>query len=367
MADSMPPTDDILLEVQDLKVHFPVRRSTGMARSAQAVRAVDGVTLSIRRGETLGLVGESGSGKTTLGRAVLRAVEPTSGRVILHRDGATIDVTALNRRGLREVWQHMQMVFQDPYASLNPRMTVRDIIGEPLTANRLARGKALEHRVADIAARCGLGIEHLGRYPHAFSGGQRQRIAIARALVLQPEFVVCDEPVSALDVSIQAQILNLLRALQRELGPTYLFISHDLAAVAYASDRVAVMYLGQIVELAPTEDLYYRPRHPYTEALMAAIPLADPEAKVRPAPLAGERPDPSDPPPGCRFHTRCRYADALCRQAQPVLTEHAPGHFSACHYAGTLRLAGAFIQDDSAGRPAVPFQSQPEEGKSVVS
>jgi len=354
MADARPvaASDGVLLEVRDLKVHFPLGHSRMLARSGGAVRAVDCVTLQIRRGETLGLVGESGSGKTTFGRAVLRAIEPTAGRVIFHHGGTAIDVTALDRRGLRRVWQHMQMVFQDPYASLNPRMTVRDIIGEPLVAHRLARGKALEQRVVDIAGRCGLGIEHLGRYPHAFSGGQRQRIAIARALVLQPEFVVCDEPVSALDVSIQAQILNLLRALQRELGPAYLFISHDLAAVAYASDRVAVMYLGEVVELAPTEELYYRPKHPYTEALMAAIPAADPDAPTRPAPLAGERPDPADPPPGCRFHTRCRYADDLCRHVPPVLTEQAPGHFTACHYAGRLRLAGAFDQAASTRGPA---------------
>jgi ABC-type oligopeptide transport system ATPase subunit len=310
----MPLFDDVLVEVQDLRVYFPVHRSTALGRQPAAVRAVDGVSLRIRRGETLGLVGESGSGKTTLGRAVLRAVEPTAGRVVLHRRDGAVDVTALDRRGLRSIWQHMQMVFQDPYASLNPRMTVRDIIGEPLIANRLARGPELERRIVDIAGRCGVAAEQLSRYPHAFSGGQRQRIAIARALILQPEFVVCDEPVSALDVSIQAQILNLLRALQRELGPAYLFISHDLAAVAYASDRVAVMYLGQIVELAPTEELYYRP-------------------------------DPANPPPGCRFNTRCAYATAVCRQTPPPLTELAPGHFAACHHASTLQLVGAFAQE----------------------
>ena len=361
MADAIPIASaaGALLEVDDLKVHFPLSPQHILGQSTGAVRAVDGVTLRIRRGETLGLVGESGSGKTTLGRAVLRAVNPTAGRVLFHHEGRAVDVTALDRRGLRAVWQHMQMVFQDPYASLNPRMTVRDIIGEPLVANRLARGKALEQRVAEIATRCGLAPEHLGRYPHAFSGGQRQRIAIARALVLQPAFVVCDEPVSALDVSIQAQILNLLRALQRELGPAYLFISHDLAAVAYASDRVAVMYLGQIVELAPTEELYYRPKHPYTEALMAAIPVADPDAARRPAPLAGERPDPANPPPGCRFHTRCRYADAVCRQVVPSLTEQSPGHLAACHHAGRLRLAGAFEQAEA---PPSPSQLRAIEG-----
>ncbi|HEX6665602.1 MAG TPA: ATP-binding cassette domain-containing protein [Solirubrobacterales bacterium] len=284
MADARPITaaDGVLLEVRDLKVHFPAAHSRMLARSGGAVRAVDGVTLQIRRGETLGLVGESGSGKTTFGRAVLRAIEPTSGRVIFHHGAAPIDVTALNRRGLRSVWQHMQMVFQDPYASLNPRMTVRDLIGEPLVAHRLARGKALEQRVADIAGRCGLGIEHLGRYPHAFSGGQRQRIAIARALVLQPEFVVCDEPVSALDVSIQAQIVNLLDDLQDELGLTYLFVAHDIGVVRHISDQIAVMNDGKIVEQGSADQVCERPTDPYTKKLLAAVPIPDPrESRAR--------------------------------------------------------------------------------------
>jgi peptide/nickel transport system ATP-binding protein len=341
MDDLFSAPGPLLLEIEDLKVYFPLGRNVSLGHTGGAVRAVDGVSLQIRRGETLGLVGESGSGKTTFGRAVLRAVEPTAGKIVQHRNGEKVDVMALDRRGLRAHWRHMQMIFQDPYASLNPRMTVREIIGEPLIAHRLARGAELERRVVEIAGRCGLAPEQLGRYPHAFSGGQRQRIAIARALILQPEFVVCDEPVSALDVSIQAQILNLLRALQRELGPAYLFISHDLAAVAYASDRVAVMYLGRVVEIAPTEDIYYRPKHPYTEALMAAIPLADPEAPRPPVPLAGERPDPANPPRGCRFHTRCPHAVELCRVAEPVLTELTPEHYAACHRAAELRLTGA--------------------------
>jgi peptide/nickel transport system ATP-binding protein len=299
------------------------------------------VSFEIQRGETFGLVGESGSGKTTLGRAMLRAIEPTSGGIVYQRDGASVDIMGLDRGGLRRMWRYMQMIFQDPYSSLNPRMTVRDVIGEPLIANKLAKGSALNERVIDMARRCGLDVEHLSRYPHAFSGGQRQRIAIARALVLHPEFIVCDEAVSALDVSIQAQILNLLKDLQVQLDLTYLFIAHDLAAVAYACDRVAVMYLGQIVEVAPTESLYYAPRHPYTEALMSAIPEADPDQVMQPVLLTGERPSPSNPPDGCRFHTRCRYATQICRDSPPALEESAEGHWVSCHHAEELTLKGA--------------------------
>jgi oligopeptide/dipeptide ABC transporter ATP-binding protein len=247
----------------------------------------------------------------------------------------------IDRTDLRRLWRHMQLIFQDPYASLNPRMTVREIIGESLLIHGIAKGDALEQQVVDIVRRCGLDAEHLGRYPHAFSGGQRQRISIARALVMRPEFIVCDEPISALDVSIQAQILTLLKTLQADLGLTYLFIAHDLAAVAYACDRVAVMYLGQIVELADTHALYYTPKHPYTEALMSAIPVPDPDAELRPVLLTGERPDPSNPPPGCRFHTRCRYADAKCRTEVPALAPIGENHWAACHYAANLSLAGA--------------------------
>ncbi len=335
-----------LLTIKDIKVHFPIRRGATFGRVTGHVRAVDGVSLEIRKGETLGLVGESGSGKTTLGRAVLRIVEPTSGEILFHRDGGEIDVLKVDRKALRTLWRHMQLIFQDPYASLNPRMTVREIIGESLLVHGLAKGDELEARVADIARLCGLLPEHLGRYPHAFSGGQRQRIAIARALVMHPEFIVCDEPISALDVSIQAQILNLLKTLQQDLGLTYLFIAHDLAAVAYACDRVAVMYLGQIVELAPTQALYYTPRHPYTEALMSAIPVPDPMAERRTILLSGERPDPANPPDGCRFHTRCRYADEMCLTSVPRLTEIDAGHAVACHHAAKLTLAGAREQAD---------------------
>ncbi|MBC8267146.1 MAG: ATP-binding cassette domain-containing protein [Rhodospirillaceae bacterium] len=330
-----------LLRVTDIKVHFPVGKTGILGRPANYLKAVDGVSFDIQRGETLGLVGESGSGKTTLGRAILRALEPTSGEIVYEQDGNSIDIMGLNRNGLRKIWRNMQMIFQDPYASLNPRMTVQDIISEPLLANKLAKGKDLNDQVVDMAQRCGLNTGHLSRFPHAFSGGQRQRIAIARALILHPEFIVCDEAVSALDVSIQAQILNLLKDLQVELNLTYLFIAHDLAAVAYACDRVAVMYLGQIVEIASTEKLYYSPRHPYTEALMSAIPEANPEQVMQPVFLTGERPSPTNPPAGCRFHTRCKYATDECRTQVPALREITEGHFVACLHSEGLSLKGA--------------------------
>ncbi|NRB18413.1 MAG: ATP-binding cassette domain-containing protein [Rhodobacteraceae bacterium] len=338
----------VLLEISDIKVHFPVGKTGFFGRPAGYVRAVDGVSFTIEAGETLGLVGESGSGKTTLGRAILRAIEPTSGTIRFHKDGQDIDVTSLNNKQLRAMWRDMQMIFQDPYSSLNPRMTVRDVIGEPLLANKVAKGEELKQRVKQIATQCGLDVEHLSRYPHAFSGGQRQRIAIARALILHPEFIVCDEAVSALDVSIQAQILNLLKELQIDLSLTFLFIAHDLAAVAYVCDRVEVMYLGTIVEIAPTEGLYYTPRHPYTEALMSAIPEADPTKEMTPYLLTGERPSPANPPDGCRFNTRCRYATDLCRTDVPLLTPIASNHFVACHHAEILSLQGAMDHEEVA-------------------
>jgi len=330
-----------LLRVSDMKVHFPVGKKGFLRRPANYVKAVDGVSFQVERGKTLGLVGESGSGKTTLGRAILRAIEPTSGEIVYEQDGGSIDIMSLNRGGLRDIWRNMQMIFQDPYASLNPRMTVQDIISEPLLANKLAKGKDLNDQVVDMAELCGLNTGHLSRFPHAFSGGQRQRIAIARALILHPEFIVCDEAVSALDVSIQAQILNLLTDLQVQLNLTYLFIAHDLAAVAYACDRVAVMYLGQIVEIASTEKVYYSPQHPYTEALMSAIPEANPEQVMQPVFLTGERPSPTNPPDGCRFHTRCKYVTDICGTSLPMLREIADGHMVACHHAETLALKGA--------------------------
>lgn len=330
-----------LLRVSDVKVHFPIGKQGFFGRPAGYVKAVDGVSFDIERGETLGLVGESGSGKTTLGRAILRALNPTSGEIVYEQDGSSIDIMALDRSGLRNIWRNMQMIFQDPYASLNPRMTVRDIISEPLLANKLAKGADLDRQVIDMAKLCGLNTDHLSRFPHAFSGGQRQRIAIARALILHPEFIVCDEAVSALDVSIQAQILNLLKDLQIELNLTYLFIAHDLAAVAYACDSVAVMYLGQVVEIAPTEKLYYSPQHPYTEALMSAIPDADPAQVMQPVFLTGERPSPSNPPDGCRFHNRCQYATDICSVEIPTLRVILEDHQVACHHSEKLNLKGA--------------------------
>ncbi len=331
-----------VIEVNDLKVHFPMGRSRLFGKPKSWLRAVDGVSFKIEKGETFGLVGESGSGKTTLGRAILRLVEPTDGQISGEFNGEPVVITDLEQKELRQQWRHMQMVFQDPYASLNPRMTVKEIIGESLLANKLASGKELEKRVVSIAKLCRLDTQQLSRYPHAFSGGQRQRIAIARALVMHPEFIVADEPVSSLDVSIQAQILNLMKDLQQELDLTYLFIAHDLSAVAYACDRVAVMYLGRIVELASTENLYYSPKHPYTEALMSAIPDLDPDRPMQPVLLMGEQPNPADPPSGCPFHPRCRYADKkICAVKKPEFKGLSDDWFVACHFANELKLKGS--------------------------
>ena len=331
----------VLLEVKNLKKYFPLRHGF-LSRNAGMVKAVDGVNLHILQGETLGLVGESGSGKTTVGRTVLRAFNPTDGEIIFHlQDGPATDIAKMDARELRAFRRHAQMIFQDPYSSLNPRMTVRDIIAEPLVAGGVAQGDEVDERVRETARRCQLSLEHLRRYPHAFSGGQRQRIGIARALVVQPQFVVCDEPVSALDVSIQAQILNLLMDMQKELGLTYLFVAHDLSVVEHVSDRVAVMYLGRLVEVAPTADLFYQPLHPYTEALMSAIPALDPDEVMKPVMLEGEIPSPANPPSGCPFHPRCPYAQAICREDVPALKEYRPGHFAACHFADQLSLKGA--------------------------
>lgn len=328
-----------LVEVNDLKVHFPIR--TGLfGRSTSVVRAVDGVSFAIERGETLGLVGESGSGKTTVGRTILRAIDPTAGEILFYDEGQRVDVGALQGHALRQFRPNMQMIFQDPYASLNPRMTVRDIIAEPLVATNVLSGNAVDERVRATAERCRLDLEHLRRFPHAFSGGQRQRIGIARALVANPQFVVCDESVSALDVSIQADILNLLMDLQRDLGLTYLFIAHDLGVVAHISTRVAVMYVGQLVELAPTKNIFYAPKHPYTEALLSAIPEVNPTRAMNQIVLQGDIPNPANPPDGCRFHTRCPYVQERCRQEVPAWQSVDEGHFVACHFADELTLQG---------------------------
>jgi oligopeptide/dipeptide ABC transporter ATP-binding protein len=314
-----------LLRVERLVKHFPVRRGL-FGRTAGVVRAVDGVSFSVARGETLGLVGESGSGKTTTGRVILRLLPATSGRVEF--DGASVlDLPAGAMRALR---RRMQIVFQDPYSSLNPRMTVGDAIAEPIVVHRLARGSAARDRVAELLGLVGLSAEHAGRFPHEFSGGQRQRVGIARALALGPDLVICDEPVSALDVSIQAQILNLLDELQARLGLTYLFIAHDLSVVRHISDRVAVMYLGRIVEEAPTAALFQRPLHPYTKALLAAVPAPRPSAPRARTVLSGDAPSPVTPPPGCPFHPRCPEAVPECRAEVPALREIEAGRRVAC-------------------------------------
>ena len=332
---------DTLLEIKDLKVHFPIRSKSLFGGVTKYVKAVDGVSFHIEKGETLGLVGESGSGKTTVGRSILRAIELTEGQVNFNVDGQMLDLAKFTDKEMRGFRKNMQLIFQDPYSSLNPRMTVRDIIAEPLVAQKLAKGKEVDERVREAAAFCKLNLEFLRRFPHAFSGGQRQRIGIARALVSRPQFIVCDESVSALDVSIQAEILNLLVDLQEEFGFTYLFIAHDLSVVAHISKRVAVMYLGQLVELSPTEDLFYAPKHPYTEALMSAIPEVNPDQEMNPVHLAGEIPSPINPPSGCRFHTRCPYVQDICKTDVPKWEEIAPKHFVACHFANTLTLKGA--------------------------
>ena len=339
-----------LVEIKDLKKYFPVGKTGIFGKHKSLLKAVNNVSFTIKKGENLGLVGESGSGKTTLGRTLIHLIEPTGGEVLFNTGGKKIDVAKLRRGELRHQWRNMQMIFQDPYASLNQRMTVRDIIGEPLVANKLARGDELNEKIKDMAVLCGLKTSQLRRYPHAFSGGQRQRIAIARALIMHPEFIVCDEAVSALDVSIQAQILNLLKDLRHELDLTYLFVAHDLSAVAYACDRVAVMYLGRIVEMAVTEELYYKPKHPYTEALMSAIPPDDPEVKMEKRLVQGEQPSPVNPPSGCPFHPRCKFADDnRCVNELPELREVSPGHFVSCHYAESFSLKGAMQFQNKSG------------------
>ncbi|RVX43877.1 peptide/nickel transport system ATP-binding protein [Nonomuraea polychroma] len=330
-----------LLEVTGLRKHFPIRGGF-LRRRVGEIKAVDGVDLTVRRGETVALVGESGCGKSTTGRTIVRLEEPTAGEVVFHHPGrGPVHLETADARTLRAVRPHLQMIFQDPFASLDSRMTVGSIIEEPLVINKAAAGRALKDRVAELLTLVGLRPEHANRYPHAFSGGQRQRIGIARAIALNPDLIVCDEAVSALDVSVQAQILNLLEELQRRLGLAYLFISHDLAAVEHIADRVVVMYVGRIVESGPVEQLYTAPKHPYTEALLAAVPQPDPRVRIRPKLLTGDVPSPANPPSGCYFHPRCPYAQPVCAAETPPVRQVGEGHRSACHFAGALPLAGA--------------------------
>ena len=328
-----------ILDVQHIHMRF---NSKGVC-----VRAVTDVSFTVDVGETIGIVGESGCGKTTLGRCIVRAYEPSEGEVLYTAgDGETVNFTKIDPKTMKKYRKEIQMIFQDPYSSLDPRMTVYDIIKEPLLANFPKMPKAeMDQRIMDIAAKVGLNTSYLMRYPHAFSGGQRQRIGIARALVLNPRVIVCDESVSALDVSIQAQVINLLHDLQKEFSLTYLFISHDLSVVEYISDKVGVMYLGKLVEYAPTKDLFSHPMHPYTESLLSAVPVADPTQQMERIPLEGEIPNPANPPTGCYFHTRCRYCTQQCKAAAPEYKEMEPGHFVACHRAEELKLKG-FQYDD---------------------
>ena len=341
MADDI--MNDNLLEVDGLKVHFPI--TAGLwKRTVGHVRAVDDVSFKLKTGETLALVGESGCGKTTTGRAIMRAVEPTDGEILFKdKDDVVSDVVGMSSDRLKDIRQEMQMIFQDPFASLNPRMTIFDLVADPLKVNGLdGSSSELEARVSEMLQLVGLSTEYMRRYPHAFSGGQRQRLGIARSLVMNPRLLVADEPVSALDVSVQSQILNLMQDLQEQLNLTYLFISHDLSVVQYISDRVAVMYVGKIVEVAPTETIFTAPRHPYTQALLSWVPVPNPEVKSIGAVLEGEVADPANPPSGCYFHPRCEFAKDICRTQEPPLVEipGSDGQYAKCHFAAEMQLPG---------------------------
>ena len=338
-AQTTAEADTTILRVRDLRMHFPIQKGF-LRRTVGWVKAVDGVDLELNRGQTLGLVGESGCGKTTTSRCILGGYEVTGGEILFNDpELGWVDIANLSKDEMFSVRRNAQIILQDPYGSLNPRMTVLDIVGEPLLINGI-RGSEREQRVAELLSLVGLRPEYMSRYPHAFSGGQRQRIGIARALALQPQMVICDEPVSALDVSIQAQILNLLEELQDRFGLTYLFVAHQLNVVSHICDRVAVMYVGKVVESAPTGQLYARPRHPYTEALLSSVPRPDPRNQADEIVLEGEVADPANPPSGCLFHPRCRYAVEQCRLEEPELRPAGAGHFVRCHLADDLELMG---------------------------
>ena len=342
-SDSASGQRKVVLSVEDLQTHFPIRKGF-FKRLTGWIKAVDGVRFQIREGETVSLVGESGCGKSTTAKSIVRAVEPRGGKILYTcRDGRVEDVVSVTHQRLRAVRQEVRMIFQDPFQSLNPRFTIRDIIGEPLRNYGMASGAVLKERVAELLSDVGLNPQHMGRYPHAFSGGQRQRIGLARALALGPRLLLADEPTSALDVSVQAQILNLMQKLQNEHGLSYLFITHELGIVRHFSDRCGVMYLGRIVEMGETADLFKKPLHPYTEALLSAAPVPNPRMAAERIVLEGDVPDPADAPPGCPFHTRCRYVKDRCRSEVPPLEplEEGSAHTVACHYAAELDLKGA--------------------------
>lgn len=338
-------SDKVILKVQDLKKYFPIKKGL-FKKVVGHVKALDGISFFVHQGETVGVVGESGCGKTTAGRCIIRVMDPTSGQIEYLWNGQMVDLLSLDKRDMKEVRKEIQMIFQDPFSSLDPRMAIKDLVAEPLYIHKIGTREERYERVKELLGYVGLGAEHLNRYPHEFSGGQRQRIGIARALALNPKLVVCDEPVSALDVSVQAQVINLLADLQQQFQLTYLFISHDLSLVEHASDRIIVMYLGEIVEMVPSQALYTSPQHPYTEALLQAIPIADPRLQRTYRPLEGDVPDPSNPPPGCKFHTRCPYAQDKCSRERPLLRELQgnAGHFVACHRAEELSLTGIYSQ-----------------------
>jgi oligopeptide/dipeptide ABC transporter ATP-binding protein len=336
----MGETDNNILEVKDLKLYFPIYQGF-IQRLAGYVKAVDGVSLFLREREVLGLVGESGCGKTTVGRTILRLYDPTSGEIRFRaKSGEWIDIARISQKTMKPLRRELRMIFQDPFSSLNPRLTVKDIIAEPLEIHKVAHGKEAEERVAELMISVGLNPGLMRRYPHEFSGGQRQRIGLARTLSLNPRLIIADEPVSALDVSVQAQVLNLLQELQVKLGLSVIFVAHDLSVVEHISDRIAVMYVGKIVEMAETDELLHSPRHPYTEGLLSAIPPADPDIHVNRIQLLGEVPSPANPPAGCIFHPRCNYARAQCKEEIPPLVECMPGHFVSCHFANELQLRG---------------------------